>query len=123
MRVQDQKVTFNVLDSLKYPDEREECSTLSEIESWCQEKTFGEILWDESYSEEEEMEKSEEPLVASTFDVLGNKDRKTLVPSLEVAPDLELKQLLAHLKYAFLGEAGKLPVIISSSLEVDQEKN
>ena len=43
------------------------------------------------------------------------------VPSLEVAPDLELKELPSHLKYAFLGETGKLPVIISSSLEEDQE--
>src|SRR5581483_8499880 len=34
MRVQDQEVTFSVLDSLRYPGEREECSTLSTIESF-----------------------------------------------------------------------------------------
>ncbi|KAJ9557142.1 hypothetical protein OSB04_011756 [Centaurea solstitialis] len=124
MRVQDQKVTFNVLDSLTYPEDRKECSTLSEIESWCQEKTLGEILGNEDYeSDEEEIENVEAPLVTAAFEILENEDRKTLVPSLEVAPDLELKQLPSHLKYAYLGDLGKLPVIISSSLEKDREEN
>ncbi|KAJ9535750.1 hypothetical protein OSB04_un001096 [Centaurea solstitialis] len=122
MRVHDQRVTFNVLDSLKYPDEREECSTLSEIETWCEEKTLGEILWDADTDDEAEDESEEVPLVTAAFEVLENEDRKTLVPSLEVAPDLELKQLPSNLKYAFLGDSGKLPVIISSSLEADQEE-
>ncbi|KAJ9556024.1 hypothetical protein OSB04_010638 [Centaurea solstitialis] len=122
MRVHDQRVTFNVLDSLKYPDEREECSTLSEIETWCKEKTLGEILWDADIDDEAEDESEEVPLVTAAFEVLENEDRKTLVPSLEVAPDLELKQLPSNLKYAFLGDSGKLPVIISSSLETDQEE-
>ncbi|KAJ9536000.1 hypothetical protein OSB04_un000828 [Centaurea solstitialis] len=122
MRVHDQRVNFNVLDSLKYPDEREECSTLSEIETWCEEKTLGEILWDADTDDEEEDESEEIPLVTAAFEVLENEDRKTLVPSFEVAPDLELKQLPSNLKYAFLGDSGKLPVIISSSLEADQEE-
>jgi len=33
MRVHDQEVTFNVFNSLRYPEDREECSTLSQIES------------------------------------------------------------------------------------------
>ncbi|KAJ9566127.1 hypothetical protein OSB04_002093 [Centaurea solstitialis] len=57
------------------------------------------------------------PLVNAAFEVLDNKDRKTLVPSLEIPPDLELKQLPSHLKYAFLEEPDKLPVIISSTLD------
>ncbi|KAJ9553663.1 hypothetical protein OSB04_017708 [Centaurea solstitialis] len=56
------------------------------------------------------------------FETLETEDRKTLVPSLDVAPDLELKQLPSHLKYAFLEHPGKLPVIISSSLVPDQEE-
>ncbi|KAJ9565234.1 hypothetical protein OSB04_001200 [Centaurea solstitialis] len=123
MRVQDQEVTFSVLDSLGYPGEREECSTLSIIESFCQVRSIGEILgMTMSDSEEEDdFEDLEPPLVNAAFEVLENKDRKTLVPSLEVPPDLELKQLRSHLKYAFLEEPGKLPVIISSTLEEDQE--
>ena len=125
MRVQDQKVTFNVLDSLRYPEDREECSTLSLIESWCREKSLGKRLGLKEPKIEEkkaDLEVIEEPLVTASFEVLENEDRKTLVPSLEVAPDLELKQLPSHLNYAFLGNPGKLPVIISSSLDEDQEE-
>ncbi|KAJ9547618.1 hypothetical protein OSB04_020161 [Centaurea solstitialis] len=88
----------------------------------CEEKTLGEILWDADTDDEEENESEEVPLVTTAFEVLENEDRKTLVPSLEVAPDLELKQLPSNLKYAFLGDSGKLPVIISSSLEAEQEE-
>ncbi|XP_024969709.1 uncharacterized protein LOC112509068 [Cynara cardunculus var. scolymus] len=35
MRLQDQKVTFNVFNSLKYPDYLEECSRIYEIEKMC----------------------------------------------------------------------------------------
>ncbi|KAI3729642.1 hypothetical protein L6452_18303 [Arctium lappa] len=125
MRVQDQQVTFNVLDFLRYPEEMEECSTLSLIESWCRDQSFGEVLGiKESDSEEytTKFEELEDIQVSSTVEILGNEDRKTLVPSIECAPDLELKQLPSHLKYAFLGDPGKLPVIISSSLESDQEE-
>ncbi|KAJ9557548.1 hypothetical protein OSB04_012162 [Centaurea solstitialis] len=117
MRVQDQEVTFSVLDSLRYPGEREECLTLSTIESFCQDRSIGEILgMTMSDSEEEDdFEDLEPPLVNAAFEVLENMDRKTLVPS------LELKQLPSHLKYAFLEKPDKLPVIISSTLEEDQE--
>ncbi|XP_055830780.1 uncharacterized protein LOC129899790 [Solanum dulcamara] len=37
-------------------------------------------------------------------------------PSIEEAPNLELKPLLAYLRYAFLGVNNTLPVILSSSL-------
>ena len=39
-----------------------------------------------------------------------------LLPSIVQAPDIELKQLPSHLKYAFLGENDTLPVIISNKL-------
>ena len=47
------------------------------------------------------------------------KDRA--LPSEERPPKLELKPLPSHLKYAFLGVEGTFSVIISSSLELDQE--
>ena len=43
------------------------------------------------------------------------------LPSEERPPKLELKPLPSHLKYAFLGVEETFPVIISSSLELDQE--
>ena len=48
------------------------------------------------------------------------KDR--VLPSKERPPKLELKPLPSHLKYAFLGVDETFTVIISSSLELDQEK-
>ncbi|KAM0057279.1 putative aspartic peptidase domain superfamily [Helianthus debilis subsp. tardiflorus] len=45
-----------------------------------------------------------------------------LKPSLISPPKVELKELPAHLKYAFLGEDQTLPVIIAANLEKDQEE-
>ena len=47
------------------------------------------------------------------------KDR--VLPSEEKPPNLELKPLPSHLKYAFLGVEETFPVIISFSLESNQE--
>ncbi|CAM8949935.1 unnamed protein product [Rhodiola kirilowii] len=47
---------------------------------------------------------------------------KSALPSIERAPDVELKPLPEHLKYAFLGENDTLPVIIKSGLGADQER-
>ena len=44
-----------------------------------------------------------------------------VLPSKENPPKLELKPLPLHLKYAFLGVEDTFSVIISSSLEPDQE--
>ncbi|XP_027152279.1 uncharacterized protein LOC113752362 [Coffea eugenioides] len=44
-----------------------------------------------------------------------------LLASVVQAPDLELKSLPKHLKYAYLGEGETLPVIISTSLSKVQE--
>ena len=48
-----------------------------------------------------------------------NEDKA--LPFEERPPKLELKPLPSHLKYAFLGEEETFPVIISSSLELNQE--
>ncbi|CAM8990371.1 unnamed protein product [Rhodiola kirilowii] len=47
----------------------------------------------------------------------------TFLPSVMQAPEIELKPLPVHLKYAFLGENNTLPVIIKSGLETDQERH
>ena len=44
-----------------------------------------------------------------------------VLPLEEIPPKLELKPLPSHLKYAFLGVEETFPVIISSSLDSDQE--
>ncbi|KAJ9562339.1 hypothetical protein OSB04_007499 [Centaurea solstitialis] len=70
MRVQDQEVTFSVLDSLRYPEEREECSTLSMIESHCQDRSIGEILemTMSDSDEDDDFEDLEPPLVNAAFE-------------------------------------------------------
>ncbi|KAI3748436.1 hypothetical protein L6452_11499 [Arctium lappa] len=44
-----------------------------------------------------------------------------LLPSVEQAPELELKTLPNHLKYVYLGDKETLPVIISSTLSPKEE--
>ena len=54
------------------------------------------------------------------FEPLPPNKNKAL-PSEERPPKLELKPLPSHLKYTFLGAEETFPVIISSSLEMNQE--
>ncbi|XP_024963864.1 uncharacterized protein LOC112504144 [Cynara cardunculus var. scolymus] len=116
MRLQDQKVTFNVFNSLKYPDYLEECSRISEIEEMCFEEGIQKnFKLEEEFDEEiegdvEEIEKIGTDIVpvdAAAFELLENNEHKDFTPSIESPPDLELKQLTSHLKYAFLGEEEK----------------
>ncbi|KAJ9541005.1 hypothetical protein OSB04_027511 [Centaurea solstitialis] len=147
MRVNDQNVTFNVFTSMKYPNDMEECSVLGSLESWCQEETLEEILEtddlddiefdeddlnvDDLEDEEIENDNSDESsdefadmlqLVAA-YEMLEASTRENPLPSIEAPPELELKQLPAHLKYVFLGKENKLPVIISATLEPKQEED
>ncbi|CAL8988273.1 unnamed protein product, partial [Prunus brigantina] len=58
---------------------------------------------------------------ANQFESLPPPTNKVL-PSVVQAPELELKQLPKHLKYAYLGESETLPVIIASQLGPSDEK-
>ncbi|CAL9005419.1 unnamed protein product, partial [Prunus brigantina] len=58
---------------------------------------------------------------ANQFESLPPPTNKVL-PSIMQAPELELKQLPKHLKYAYLGESETLPVIIASQLGPSDEK-
>ena len=49
------------------------------------------------------------------------KNTQTLVPSFEKPPKMEPKPLPSHLRYAYLGDASTLPVIISASLTATEE--
>ena len=54
---------------------------------------------------------------------LSNKEVKPFVLSIESPPVLELKLLPSHLKYVYLGDNNTLLVIISFSLNADQENS
>ncbi|KAL4386124.1 hypothetical protein GQ457_09G018170 [Hibiscus cannabinus] len=57
------------------------------------------------------------------FEALDFSDFIPSKPSLEHAPYLELKPLPAHLKYVYLRRNDTLPIIISSKLQSNQERN
>ena len=54
------------------------------------------------------------------YEPLG-ENTQTPVPSFEQPPKMEQKPLLRHLRYAYLGDASTLPVIISASLIAAEE--
>ena len=51
---------------------------------------------------------------------MKNRESPPVKPSLEEAPELELKALPPHLRYEFLGNGDTLPVIIASDLNEKQ---
>ncbi|KAL2491921.1 DNA-directed DNA polymerase [Abeliophyllum distichum] len=56
------------------------------------------------------------------FEPLGESPQRP-VPFIENAPDLELKPLPSHLRYAYLGNSTNLPVIIANDMtELEEEK-
>ncbi|KAM6559706.1 hypothetical protein CsatA_028945 [Cannabis sativa] len=68
-------------------------------------EVMGYVKWLDSYG----------PLNRRYFEELGAVP-KELKPSTEKPPELELKVLPSHLRYEFLGQDKKLPVIVSASL-------
>ncbi|XP_060960928.1 uncharacterized protein LOC133031448 [Cannabis sativa] len=68
-------------------------------------EVMGYVKWLDSYG----------PLNRRYFEELGAV-LKELKPSTEKPPELELKVLPSHLRYEFLGQDKKLPVIVSASL-------
>ncbi|PIN11693.1 DNA-directed DNA polymerase [Handroanthus impetiginosus] len=131
MRVQDQQITFNVFKAMKFPNESDEYFSVSLFDNLAGNKSFAEQpldpleralldLLDEKNEEDREVVKT---LDASKYlksrrveSLERTAPSKVLKPSIEEPPTLELKPLLSHLCYAYLGESDTLPVIISSSL-------
>ncbi|XP_038889447.1 uncharacterized protein LOC120079354 [Benincasa hispida] len=105
MCVDNEEVKFNVLNALKFPDS-DDCQ-LNNIELTEEETRVCEVL-----ALEGTLKESEPPS-------LSERQTKPMCPSLEQPPELELKQLPGHLKYAFLGNT--LPVIISANLTKPNE--
>jgi hypothetical protein len=120
MRVNDQQVTFNVFNSLKCHGDLEDCLAVSfdlspDLADCGQNLTTvvsDDLTFDDNFLEE----------TVAAFEQLDFKDTPSQLPSIIQPPDLELKPLPSHLKYAYLLEDEKLPVIISSKLDLDQEK-
>ncbi|KAM6546008.1 hypothetical protein CsatB_026744 [Cannabis sativa] len=139
MPVNDQQVTFNVFNAMRFPDEIEECSRISVIDSIVAEKFHKEASKEEkmissleeleALSEDEETKvtwvESKQPFTKSRrpFESLelSENNFKPPKPSIQEPPELELKPLPSHLKYVYLGDGETLPVIISAMLGAQRE--
>lgn len=116
MRVNGKQVVFNVLKALQYPEE--EMANCSMISSW--EGMIHRNLLKQTDFLTQELKKQEESIVPEEAHILENLlTEKELQDSAEEEPSfLELKQLPSHLQYAYLEGENKLPVVISTDLNL-----
>ena len=108
-------VVQKYLDNVSYDDPLMSCLVSP---SWDEEVTTSESKFLHSIIEHNEV--LEANGWAPKFEPLPPIEDRVF-PSEERPPKLELKPLPSHLKYAFLGVEDTFPVIISSSLESEQE--
>ncbi|XP_027169380.1 uncharacterized protein LOC113769101 [Coffea eugenioides] len=129
MEFDGETVNFNIFEAMKYPEESNSVFALSVIEPFVQEifELDGEDALEVALAKHLELG------VTHDVDLRGDLLHAVealhslppvsprLLPSVVQAPDLELKPLPKHLKYAFLGDRETLPVIISAHLSPSQE--
>ncbi|WJX18782.1 hypothetical protein P8452_08546 [Trifolium repens] len=135
VRVQDEEVSFNLWEAMKHSKEKDSCFKLDATEEAILDvrkqahspssleqaltDAFEELDSDKEKEIEEclkELDALEEvsPLEANIEELRGESEL--------VKVKLELKTLPSHLKYVFLEEGDSKPVIISSSLSMNEEK-
>ncbi|XP_062114143.1 uncharacterized protein LOC133825178 [Humulus lupulus] len=135
MRVQDEKVTFNVFKAMRIPDEVKECSVVSMVDSLASrafetsnvDDPLERLLLFDSHNDEDEEEylawleaNSQGLRTRGQFDSfeLSSREFKAPKPSIEEPPKLELKVLPSHLRYAYLEKTLFFPAVIPSTQEV-----
>ena len=134
LRVQEDEVNFNVFEVVRHLAESDTYFMTETIEAIVSNQCGltdtleASLVQSDSENMGEEAEEyvkcldSFEPNRRKYFELLG-ENTKTPVPSVEQPPKMEQKPLPSHLKYAYLGAASTLPVIISASLtELEEEK-
>ena len=132
LRVQEDEVKFNVFEVVRHPAESDTCFIVETVEAIVSSQSGltnpleaslvqsdSEILGEEAEEYVKWMD-SFEPNRRKYFESLG-ENTKTPMPFVEQPPKMEQKPLPSHLKYAYLGNASTLPVIISASLTAIEE--
>ncbi|CAL2252689.1 unnamed protein product [Prunus armeniaca] len=139
LRVQDQSVVFNLFETAKQPTEQQDCMRIDMVDSMVQDRFYGSSKTDQllhvlqgelgAYSEDEGVLEyihalnglpTVLPKFRHVYESLG-EPKQPLKPSRQQPPKLELKPLPEHLKYAYLGAAETLPVIIAADLTHTEE--
>ena len=132
--MQEDEVKFNVFEEVRHLAESDTCFMAEIVEaivssqSGLTDPLEASLVENDSENMSEEAEEyvkwldSFGPNRRKYFESLG-EGAKTLMPSVEQPPKMEQKPLPSHLKYAYLGVASTLLVIISASLiELEEEK-
>ncbi|XP_027061839.1 uncharacterized protein [Coffea arabica] len=140
----EETITFNIFDTMKYPNDTESVNCVCLTNSIVQddfEQNFMEdklefVLQRNKTNEEVESVDDEDAIEAiiSLHSLPAFFDRSVdsflplptsnerILPSVEQASELELKELPKHLKYTYLGDHNTLPVIIASDLTAVRRK-
>ena len=132
LRVQDDEVTFNVFKAMRHPTERDACFLVETVEAIVSSHSGPtdplEASMIQSDSENLSEEAAEYVNWMNSFEPNGRKYYEPLgentpmpLPSSKQPPKVEQKPLPCHLRYAYLGEACTLPVIISASLAASEQ--
>ncbi|XP_027155977.1 uncharacterized protein LOC113756537 [Coffea eugenioides] len=139
-----EKVTFNIFDAMKHPVDTESVNFVGMTNTIVQENFEQNFMGDKldfvlqrskTNLEVDDMEEEEvkeaimslhslHPLPGrfeNSFLPLPTSNERIL-PSVQQAPNMELKELPEHLKYAYLGDNKTLPVIIANDLNALQEE-
>ncbi|XP_050154241.1 uncharacterized protein LOC126628547 [Malus sylvestris] len=146
MEIDGESVKFKIFNAMRYPSDFESCLSIDVFDYFVQdcfnegvgqnnlEKALVHSITHGNFNYSEHIEEELIQTVAaleslspirgkssSYFISFPTSNKKTL-PSVIQAPKLELKPILEHLKYAFLGEDETLPVIISSQLTAEERE-
>ncbi|XP_015940047.1 uncharacterized protein LOC107465581 [Arachis duranensis] len=114
--VGDKTIKFNLEEAMKHPPEEHfilRCNVIYEVVAEVQREDHDKLHYP-IVKEKDDHEGEQEKVIENESHELGEKE-----PQLEAKS--ELKPLPSHLKYAFLGDNQKFPVIIASELS-SQEK-
>ena len=136
-------VRFNIFKAMRYPSDLNACFAIDTLDTLAQhildldcEYTLEVVMRNcLEHDKSMEMHSSDEllemvaalettpisPMRYTSFISLSN-DNEKLLPSILHAPKFELKTLLNHLKYVFLGENETLLIIIASNFSSLQEE-
>ena len=128
LRVQDDNVKFNVFEAVRHPAESDTCFMIEIVEAIVSSQSGLTDPLETSLvqSESEELGEEVEEYVKLMDSYTPNRRKyceplgeitQMSVPSFEQPPNMEQKPLPSHLRYAYLGDASTLLVIISASLQ------